>query len=90
MAQPAKPKVIAIISGGVLQGVFTNAPVELTLIDWDQDHTEEDPQHCRFIIDGEETAVFVAEGFPTNDLSELPEEERQALKAAGLDLTRAT
>jgi hypothetical protein len=89
MAQAAKPKVIAVISGGVLQGVFTNAPVELTLIDWDQDHTEEDRDHYRFIIDDEETAVFVANGFPTNDLRELPEEERRALKAAGLDFTQA-
>ncbi len=87
MAHAARPKIIAVILGGVLQGVFTDSPVDFTLSDWDQDHTEEDAGHYLFtpVIDGQEMAVFVTNGFPTNDVSELPRAEQLALEAAGLD-----
>lgn len=59
-----KPKVVISVSGGVVQGVYTDADVQVLLFDWDDIEDEDNEQ-----IEGSDDDDHV---YPTNPLSEMP------------------
>lgn len=71
-----KPLVVIEVSGGMVQEVYTDASLDLTLIDWDQegsdagapDHVEVGTQHA-YVTD-----------YPTTSLKQMGEDTKEALE----------
>jgi hypothetical protein len=73
-----KPKLVIDVSGGVVQAVFTDADMDVILVDWDA-------EGC---VPGENNVVEVdgkcvhAVHYPTSSMSEMPEETAEAVGKA--------
>ena len=75
---PTKPKLVIDVSGGVVQAVFTDADVDVILVDWD---AEGCPPGENNVVEVDGKSVHAAL-YPTNNLNEMPEETAEAAKQA--------
>ncbi len=75
---PTKQKLVIDVSGGVVQAVFTDAAVDVILVDWD---AEGCPPGENNVVEVDGKSVHAAL-YPASSLNEMPEETADAAKQA--------